>query len=111
MKLVALTPEETLLEIEGLSRVRVPLADGGSLGVHPGHHPLLAETCSGQVEYGGEEYTDALPLRSGILRVEEDRVTIYTSGRAAEPERPRPDTPDTLEQALNDLGGELDVEA
>ena len=112
MKLIVLTPEETLLEAGDVARVRLPLADGGSLGVHPGHHPLLAETRAGQVEYGEEAYTESVSLRAGILRVEDDRVTIYTGGWAGEEEKTRPEEPsDRLEEALRDLEQELEEEA
>jgi F0F1-type ATP synthase epsilon subunit len=110
MKLLILTPEETLLEAEDVSKVRLPLADGGSVGVHPGHHPLLAETRAGRVEYGEEDYSEAASVRAGILHVEEDRVTIYTSGWAGEAEEAAGESLDVLEEALRGLEQELEEE-
>ena len=110
MKLLILTPEETLLETGDVSRVRLPLADGGSLGIHPGHHPLLAEIRAGRVEYGEEEYTEIVSVRAGILHIEADRVMIYTSGWAGEPEEEPAEPPDVLEEALRGLEQELEGE-
>lgn len=87
MKLLVLNPESTLLEESELLRVRVPLVDGGSIGIHPGHHPLLAECRAGKVEYGREEFTESIWIREGILRVEGDRIAIYTSGLDDDPEQ------------------------
>lgn len=103
MKLVVLTPQETLLEEQELSKVRVLLADGGSLGIHPGHHPLLAETDSGPVEYGREEYRDQIGVRAGVLRVEGDRVIIYTSGLTEEEIHSQPAEPDRMEKTIQEL--------
>ncbi len=110
MKLIVLTPEETLLETAGLGRIRLPLSDGGSLGIRPGHHPLLAETREGQVEYGEEEYTETVQLRAGILRVDRNRVTIYTSGWAGENQTRESPPSDRLDQALRELERGLEEE-
>ena len=114
MKLLVLTPEETLLETEKAARVRLVLADGGSIGIHDGHHPLVAETRAGPVEYGEEEYTETVSVRAGILHVEADQVTIYTSGWAAESGEAPSETPrspmGTLEEALHDLEQDLEGE-
>jgi len=110
MKLLVLTPEETLLEAEKTAKVRLVLADGGSIGIHPGHHPLLAETREGPVEYGEERYTEAVPVRAGILHVEADQVTIYTSGWAAEARDAPSDKSGSLEEALQDLEQDLEGE-
>ena len=103
MELIVLTPEATLLEIGGVERIRIPLTDGGSLGIHPGHHPLLAETREGRVEYGEEEYTESIQLRAGILRVAQNRATIYTSGWSGVSETQPDPAPDRLEKALREL--------
>ena len=80
MSLRVITPDQTLLNINGLTLIRVELADGGSIGIRPNHHPLLAETRSGNVEYGVENYEHSIGLESGILEIDYSRVTIYTSG-------------------------------
>jgi len=103
VKLVVLTPQETLLEEETLDRVRVPLADGGSIGIHPGHHPLLAETGSGPIEFGGEQYRDQIGVRAGVLQVEGDRVIIYTSGLTEEEIHSQPAQPERMEKTIQEL--------
>jgi len=108
MKLLVLTPEKTLLETEKTARVRLVLADGGSIGIHPGHHPLLAETRSGPVAYGEDDYTEAVHVRAGILYVEPDQVTIYTSGWTPESEGAQSDKPGSPETAIQGLDQELE---
>ncbi len=110
MKLLILTPEETLLETGEVAKVRLPLADGGSIGIHPGHHPLLAETQTGWVEYGVESYSEAVSVRAGILSVEADQVILYTSGWTGESEEKRSESPDVLENTLRNLEQELEGE-
>jgi len=80
MVLQVITPDQTLLREEGLERIRVQLADGGTIGIHPQHHPLLAETQAGQVEFGMEKYENSIAVQSGILEIDFSRITIYTSG-------------------------------
>jgi F0F1-type ATP synthase epsilon subunit len=111
MKLVVLTPQETLLEEQELSKVRVLLADGGSLGIHPGHHPLLAETDSGPVEYGREAYRHQIGVRAGVLRVEGDRVMIYTSGLTEEEIHSQPAEMDRMEKTIQELKERLEEDA
>lgn len=111
MKLVVLTPEATLLEADQLEKVRVPLADGGSIGIQPNHHPLLAETVSGRVEYGKRKYTREISLQAGILRVEPDQVAIYTGGLLREKTEQVPEEKDTLAKTLQNLQDQLESEA
>ena len=80
MTLQVLTPDQTLLKEDNLSHIRVKLADGGSIGIRPKHHPLLAETEAGEVEYGIEKYDQSIPLQAGILEIDFSRITIYTRG-------------------------------
>jgi len=80
VNLLVLTPESTLLEEAGVKRVRIPLSDGGSIGIRPGHHPLLAETHAGELAFGEDGYTQGIHLQAGILHVMPDVVTIYTAG-------------------------------
>lgn len=111
MKLLVLNPESTLVEESELLRVRVPLVGGGSIGIHPGHHPLIAENRAGQVEYGREEYTETIYVRDGILRVEGDRIAIYTSGLDEEPGLvPEPEQAPEGEQIVVELKERLDEE-
>lgn len=105
MKLLLITPESKLLETDGIAKVRVPLIDGGSIGIHPGHHPLIGETRSGAVEFGRERYSESVDLRAGILQVRADQVTIYTSGFAEQPDlaESRPEHPTRQDQLTEKL--------
>jgi F0F1-type ATP synthase epsilon subunit len=86
-RLQVLTPAEALLDEEEVGWMRVVLADGGSMGIRPGHAPLLAETAAGALQYGSREDEQGrehatLDLEAGILRVDRDRVTVFTGGLA-----------------------------
>ena len=48
---MVLTPIKTLLDVEGVAWVQVRLADGGGIGIYPGHAPLLAETVTAPLRY------------------------------------------------------------
>jgi F0F1-type ATP synthase epsilon subunit len=87
LRLQVLTPAEALLDEEEVGWMQVLLADGGSMGIRPGHAPLLAETAAGSLQYGsrddgGDGGGRILNLEAGILRVERDRVTVFTGGLA-----------------------------
>jgi F0F1-type ATP synthase epsilon subunit len=77
-----LTPAETLLDVAEVAWVQVQLADGGGIGIYPGHAPLLAETVTAPLRYADEWGEHVLDLEAGILQVERGGVTIFTSGSA-----------------------------
>ncbi len=80
LRLMVLTPAETLLDVAEVAWVQVQLSDGGGIGIYPGHAPLLAETVTAPLRYADELGEHALDLEAGILQVERDGVTIFTSG-------------------------------
>jgi F0F1-type ATP synthase epsilon subunit len=82
MHLKVWAPSETLLEAHGVSSVRAQLADGGSIGIRPGHTPLLAVTVSAPLRYIDQAGEHSLELEGGLLRVESGGVVIFTSGLA-----------------------------
>jgi F0F1-type ATP synthase epsilon subunit len=82
LRLTVLTPAETLLDTEGVSWVQARLADGGGIGIYPGHAPLLAETIAAPLRYADPSGEHTLEAEAGILQVDGDIVTILTSGRA-----------------------------
>jgi F0F1-type ATP synthase epsilon subunit len=88
LRLMVLTPAETLLDRAEVSWVQVQLSDGGGIGIYPGHAPLLAETVSAPLRYADELGEHTLDLAAGILQVEYDGVTIFTSGLAQTTEVP-----------------------
>jgi len=72
LRLTVLTPTETLLDVEGVAWVQSHLADGGGIGIYPGHAPLLAETVTAPLRYAGPSGEHTLDLEAGILQVDGD---------------------------------------
>jgi F-type H+-transporting ATPase subunit epsilon len=84
--LTVLTPDETLLDAD-VAWVQLRLADGGGIGIYPGHAPLLAETAAGPLRYADESGEHALELEAGVLEVHRSGLTLFTSGTAPPGER------------------------
>jgi len=80
LRLRVLTPAETLLDVEGVAWAQVRLADGGGIGIYPGHAPLLAETVTAPLHYADQSGEHVLDLEAGILQVDCGGVTVLTSG-------------------------------
>ena len=81
LRLTVLTPAEALLDVEEVAWVQAHLADGGGIGIYPGHAPLIAETVTAPLRYADPSGQHALDLETGILQVEPGSVTVFTSGR------------------------------
>jgi F0F1-type ATP synthase epsilon subunit len=89
-RLIVSLPGDNLLDQAGVTEVYAQLADGGGIGILPGHGPLLAETVVGTLRYVNGDGEHTLQLQAGVLRVDSGRVTLYTTGRSefgTEPER------------------------
>jgi F0F1-type ATP synthase epsilon subunit len=80
LRLRVMTPTETLLDVRDVLHVSVQLADGGSIGLRPGHAPLLAETVAARLTYYIGETEHTFEAQAGILFVEGGVITIFTSG-------------------------------
>jgi len=78
--LTVLTPAQILLHVREAAWVQARLADRGGIGIYPGHAPLLAETVTAPVRYADRLGEHTLQLEAGILQVDRDGVTIFTSG-------------------------------
>ena len=78
--LTVMTPAETLLDAKEVVWVQARLIDGGGIGIYPGHAPLLAETVIAPLRYADLLGEHTLDLEAGILQVDGDGVTIFTSG-------------------------------
>jgi F-type H+-transporting ATPase subunit epsilon len=78
--LTVMTPAKTLLDAKEVLWVQARLTDGGTIGIYPGHAPLLAETVIGQLRYTDPSGEHVLDLKAGILQVDEDGVAVLTSG-------------------------------
>ena len=83
-RLTVLTPEQTLLDTQGVAWVQVHLADGSPIGVYPGHAPLLAETVAAPLRYQDPSGEHAVDLNAGILQVSDEGVTVFASTRTFE---------------------------
>ncbi len=79
LTLQVITVEGILLDVVGVHWVKAELAGDIGVSVWPGHAPLLAETVPAPLRYGDSRGEHTLPLREGILHVEDGKVTIYTS--------------------------------
>lgn len=80
LHLTVLLPGKVLVDAIDVAWVQVELADGGGIGIYPGHAPLLAETVTAPLRYadGGGEHT--LHLAAGILQIDSQGVAILTTG-------------------------------
>ena len=76
------TPDEVILDIEQVNWVNLELADGGSIGIRPGHAPLMAETLTAPVYFEDQSGEHLLLIEAGILQIERTRVTVLTHGMA-----------------------------
>jgi len=74
------TPAEILLDKETVAWVQVQLVDGGGIGIRPGHAPLLAETVAAPLRYADDSGRHTLDLERGILHIDGQGVTVFTSG-------------------------------
>jgi F0F1-type ATP synthase epsilon subunit len=77
------TPSEIILDIEHANWANLELADGGGIGIRPGHAPLLAETLTAPMDYQDESGEHLLFLEAGILHIEPSSVTVLTNGLAS----------------------------
>lgn len=81
--LTVLTPERALLEVKGVSQVQAQLADGGPIGIYPGHAPLLAETVAAPLRYDDRLGEHTINLDAGILQVSGERVTVFAGSQTS----------------------------
>jgi len=82
LHLVVLTPASVLLEVPEVKWIQARLAGADSVGIHPGHAPLLAETRAGPLRYGAAQgAAESVELEAGILQVTGDDVLLFTGGR------------------------------
>ena len=83
LTLRVVSPGEVIFEGSQMKRIVAQLPDG-EIAFFPGHTSLLAETVDGAVVYDDGEKENEIRLFGGILRVDENVVTIFTGGRLTE---------------------------
>lgn len=83
--LKVLTPAQVLLAMPAVAWVQAQLIDG-SIGIWPGHAPLLAQTVTAPLVYaqlneaGHQTIERTATLAAGILQIDQEGVTIFTGG-------------------------------
>lgn len=82
LSLKILTPEGSILDIDGLYSINIPLADGSPICIRPGHAPLIAETVQGTVEYRNEKGQE-IQLHAGVIDIKNNIITILTPGKVS----------------------------
>lgn len=87
--LTVLTPERALLEARGVTQIQAQLADGGPIGIYPGHAPLLAETVAAPLRYADASGEHTIDLDAGILQVESAGVTVFVNSAKPSEENDR----------------------
>ncbi|MFU8826185.1 MAG: F0F1 ATP synthase subunit epsilon [Brevefilum sp.] len=80
MSLRILAPDGINFEKDSLTSISVPLADGGWIGIKPGHAPLVAETVRGAVRFRSEVEEYNIELHPGVLEIRDNTVIILTAG-------------------------------
>lgn len=65
--------------LENVSSLSVLLADGGWLGILPGHAPLVAATEDGILSYTSGTEQKTLEISGGILSIADNVVSILTT--------------------------------
>lgn len=77
------SPDGISIEKTDLTAVNVPLADGGSIGIKPGHAPLIAETVRGAIRFRYESGEDSIEVHPGVLEIIDNLVIILTAGKVS----------------------------
>ncbi|MBN1265318.1 MAG: hypothetical protein JXA25_07480 [Anaerolineales bacterium] len=80
MRLLIQTAEQVLLDRDNITHIRLPVSDGGSIGVRQGHHPLIGELARGRVIFTEDENKEEMAIEPGLVQIEKNLVTIFTSG-------------------------------
>lgn len=78
--LKVITPEGLIIQKTHLNAINIPLAGVSSIGVRPGHAPLIAETAQGTVRYRDADSEEKINLYSGVLEIKNNVVTILSAG-------------------------------
>jgi len=107
LRLLIQTPEQTILDAADVRWAQARLADGGGIGIWPGHAPLLAETAAGPLKYADSSGEHELLLQAGVLQIVPQGITIYTTGLASARDLDRPAHGDNRAKRLQRLAAVL----
>jgi F0F1-type ATP synthase epsilon subunit len=88
-----LSPEGPILEVHDVTAINVPLADGGGIGIRPGHAPLIAETAPGPVVYQTPGEDNRIEVLPGLLEIANNVATILTVGKTGDSSNDKGDAP------------------
>ena len=76
LRLHILSPEKDFLDVDAVS-VQLELKDGKSIGILPGHAPLLAATERGEIRYlDADGVQNEIDVSSGILWIRKNEVMV-----------------------------------
>jgi len=79
-----LSPEGMIIEIANLSAVNISLVNDHSIGIRPGHAPLIAETKRGAVTYRKSGVEEKIHIHTGVMEIRNNVVTILTAGEVSQ---------------------------
>jgi len=115
LRLKVLTPTGPLLDVPEVAWVQVQLADGGGIGIWPGHGPLLAETRTAPLRYADQAGEHVQELEAGILEISRNGVVVFTSGlvqgEGPEPASERGEETARFDRLVRDFLASLGVHA
>jgi F-type H+-transporting ATPase subunit epsilon len=75
MRVVVLTPNKRLLDVSGVSELYFP-TDSGTIGVLPGHAPLITVVGTGSLIYTQENVSGIFSIAGGVADVSGYLVTL-----------------------------------
>ena len=84
LTLKIVSPDGSGIAKEELSSISVLLADGGWIGIKPGHSPLIAETSRGAVLFRSGTDENSIELHPGVLEIRDNTVSILTAGEVSQ---------------------------
>ncbi len=79
LQLEVLSVEGMQTQLKDIYKLRIRLEDGSWLGILPGHAPLIGATSDGLLYYQADAEEQSLELRSGLLSIRDNVVSILTT--------------------------------
>jgi F0F1-type ATP synthase epsilon subunit len=79
LRIEVLSVSGTTLELENVHSLQVLLEDGSSIGILPGHAPLIGATADGLLFYNDGYGKKSVYINEGVLTVRDNLVSILTT--------------------------------